>query len=71
MKITTSVAEIQRHIKTVLQGCPGGMDEDSLKAACLVQAEIQDLQATLKLLQQCQITGSVDASGEVVLSSVD
>lgn len=70
MKITTSVEEIKQHITAVLQGCPNGrMDEESLRAACLLHAEIEDMQAALKLLQCGEITGSVDADGEVMLRS--
>lgn len=69
MKIETTKQEIQQRIKVVLQGCPNGqIDKDSLQAACLLHAEIEDMQATLRLLQRGEITGSVDAHGEVVLS---
>jgi len=68
MGITTSVEENKRHIMAVLRGCPNGrMDKESLRAASLLHAEIEDLQATLQLLQRGEITGSVDADGEVVL----
>ena len=72
MKITTSVGEIKRRIKDVLRGCQNGqMDEESLQAACLLHAEIEDLQATLRLLQWGETTGSVGADGEVVLCASD
>jgi hypothetical protein len=69
MEITTSeVEKLQQRIVEVLRGCPNGIDEQSLKAACQLHAEIEDMQATLRLLQRGEITGSVDADGEVMLT---
>jgi hypothetical protein len=66
---TVTAEEIKQRITDVLQGCPNGkMDAGSLQAACLLHAEIEDMQATLRLIQRGEITGSVDADGEVVLS---
>jgi hypothetical protein len=68
MKIAMSEEEIKRHISAVLQGCPNAqMDEESLRAACLLHAEIEEMQAALRQLQHGEITGSVGADGEVVL----
>lgn len=68
MKGKATVEEVKQHIREVLRGCPDGrMDVESLRAACLLHAEIEDMQALLRLLQRGEITGSVDANGEVVL----
>jgi hypothetical protein len=68
-KIETTEEDIKDRIREVLRGCPDGrgMDKDSLHAACLLSAEIEDMQAALRLLQRGEITGSVDADGEVLL----
>jgi hypothetical protein len=62
--------EIQQRMLKIMRGCPNGrMDEASLHAACLLDGEIENLQATIRLLQRGEILGCVDADGEVVLST--
>ena len=72
MRIETTTEEIQQRIREVLRGCPEGrgMDKESLHTACLLHAEIEDLQAALRLLQRGDILGSVDADGEVQLRAL-
>jgi hypothetical protein len=47
------------------------MEKESLRAACLLHAEIEDRQAALRLLQRGEILGAVDENGEVVLRAKD
>lgn len=70
--ITTTMAEMQSRITTVLRGAKdGAMDKDSLQAACYLLAEIEDMQAALRLLQRGEVLGAVDEDGEVVLRAKD
>jgi hypothetical protein len=67
-KNETTSEEMQERIREVLRGCPDGrMDKESLHAACVLHAEVEELQATLRLLQRGEILGKVDADGEVIL----
>jgi hypothetical protein len=67
MEINTQ--DLKQRIREVLKGCREGrcMDTESLHAAVLLQAEVESLQATIRLLQQGEVHGSVDYQGEVVL----
>jgi hypothetical protein len=56
----------------VLRGCPEGrMDKESLRAACVLLAQIEDMQAALRLLQHGELSGELDAEGEVILRTKD
>lgn len=60
--------DMKRLIRKVLLGCPGrAMDKESLRAACMLLSEIEDLQATVRRLQRGEVLGSVDADGAVTL----
>jgi hypothetical protein len=67
----TTTKEVQERIREVLRGCPEGrgMDKDSLYAACLLSAEIEYMQAALRLLQRGEITGCVNDEGEVMVQA--
>jgi len=68
MAITTTVTvgEIQQRITEVLRGCPNGqLEEGSLRAACLLHAEIEDMQGMLRLLQRGEINASVGPDGGI------
>lgn len=73
VRIETTEQEVKERVREVLHGCPvgRGIDKESLHAACCLLGEIETLQATLRLLQRGEITGCVDADGEVQLCAVE
>lgn len=73
MKTEATEQEARERIREVLRGCPVGliMDKESSHAACCLLGEIETLQASVRLLQRREITGYVDANGEVRLRAAD
>jgi len=67
----TTPEELQQRMIEVLRGCPDGpgMDEDSLRAAVELLAEVELSQALVRMLQRGELIGRVRADGEVELQA--
>jgi hypothetical protein len=74
MGIEAEVDEMQQRVGKVLRSCQNGLDENTLQAACLLDSEIEGLQAETKILQAVlakvqrgELVGVVNSAGEWVL----